>query len=74
VSYRSLGIDFLRFSAIVLVINSHMDSFYPIPELGTGGALGNALFFMLSAFGPAQAKYLCFCLKPIAEGFYRHYG
>lgn len=53
---RNLGIDFLRFVAIVLVINSHMDAFYPIPQLGTGGALGNALFFMLSAFGLAQSQ------------------
>lgn len=53
---RHLGIDFLRFVAIVLVINSHMDAFYPIPQIGTGGALGNALFFMLSAFGLAQSQ------------------
>lgn len=42
---------FLRFIAIVLVINSHMDEFYPYPWLGTGGAIGNSLFFMLSAYG-----------------------
>lgn len=42
---------FLRFVAIVLVINSHMDEFYPYPWLATGGAIGNSLFFMLSAYG-----------------------
>ena len=42
---------FLRFIAIVLITNSHLDSLYPIPALGTGGAIGNALFFMLSGYG-----------------------
>jgi peptidoglycan/LPS O-acetylase OafA/YrhL len=45
------GVNLLRFLAIVLVINSHMDAFYPIPVFGTGGAIGNALFFVLSAYG-----------------------
>ena len=42
---------FLRFIAILLVINSHMDEIYPLPLFATGGAIGNALFFMLSAYG-----------------------
>lgn len=42
---------FLRFLAIVLVINSHMDLFYPVPMFSTGGAIGNSIFFMLSSFG-----------------------
>ncbi|MFM2007655.1 MAG: hypothetical protein RLZZ09_3310, partial [Pseudomonadota bacterium] len=46
-----LGTDALRCLAILLVINSHMDILYPIPQLSTGGAIGNALFFMLSAYG-----------------------
>lgn len=46
-----LGTDALRCMAILLVINSHMDILYPIPQLSTGGAIGNALFFMLSAYG-----------------------
>lgn len=45
------GAVFLRFIAIVLVINSHMDEFYPLQWLATGGAIGNSLFFMLSAYG-----------------------
>jgi len=48
---RNLDIDLLRFFAIILVINSHMDAFYPLAIMGTGGAIGNALFFMLSSFG-----------------------
>ncbi|MFA6629789.1 MAG: acyltransferase family protein [Sulfuricurvum sp.] len=42
---------FLRFLAIILVINSHMDAFYPNPIFGSGGAIGDALFFMLSSYG-----------------------
>lgn len=41
----------LRFIAICLVLNSHLDHFYPVASLATGGAIGNALFFMLSSFG-----------------------
>jgi peptidoglycan/LPS O-acetylase OafA/YrhL len=44
---------FIRFLAIFLITNSHLDSLYPIPYLGTGGALGNSLFFMLSGYGLA---------------------
>lgn len=43
--------DFLRFIAIMLILNSHLDVYYPIPHIGTGGAIGNALFFTLSSFG-----------------------
>ena len=46
-----LGTNALRCLAILLVINSHMDILYPVPQLSTGGAIGNALFFMLSAYG-----------------------
>lgn len=41
----------VRFLAIVLITNSHLDHLYPWPQLGTGGAIGNALFFMLSGYG-----------------------
>lgn len=50
-SEPKLGTNALRCLAILLVINSHMDIFYPIPQLASGGAIGNALFFMLSAYG-----------------------
>jgi peptidoglycan/LPS O-acetylase OafA/YrhL len=42
---------FLRFIAIILILNSHLDLYYPIAYIGTGGAIGNSLFFMLSSFG-----------------------
>ena len=47
---------FLRFLAIFLIANSHLDSLYPFPQLATGGALGNALFFMLSGYGLALSE------------------
>lgn len=50
-SEPKLGTNALRCLAILLVINSHMDILYPIPQLASGGAIGNALFFMLSAYG-----------------------
>jgi len=43
----------MRFIAIFLITNSHLDHLYPIPQLGTGGAIGNALFFMLAGYGLA---------------------
>jgi peptidoglycan/LPS O-acetylase OafA/YrhL len=47
---------FLRFLAILLIVNSHLHSLYPIPQLGTGGAIGNSLFFMLSGYGLALSE------------------
>ncbi len=43
----------VRCLAILLVTNSHLDGLYPIPQLATGGALGNALFFAASGYGLA---------------------
>ncbi len=43
--------QFIRALGMILIINSHMDRYYPISYLGTGGAIGNAIFFSLSAFG-----------------------
>lgn len=49
--YQRRDTEFLRCVAIIMIVNSHLDVFYPIPALGTGGAIGNSLFFMLSSFG-----------------------
>lgn len=46
-----LDTTFLRFIAILLITNSHLDSLYPIAAMGAGGQLGNSLFFMLSGYG-----------------------
>jgi hypothetical protein len=43
--------QFLRALAIIIIINSHLDRYYPIPYIGTGGAIGNSIFFFLSSFG-----------------------
>lgn len=41
----------LRFLAILLITNSHLERMYPIPWLAAGGQWGNSLFFMLSGLG-----------------------
>lgn len=59
--------QFLRALGIILVTNSHLTDFYPIPYIGTGGAIGNCIFFSLSAFGiylSQQKKN-----KPFSEWF-----
>ena len=55
--------DLLRVVAIALVINSHMDELYPWPVLGTGGAIGNSLFFLLSGLG------LCLSESAVSNSF-----
>ena len=44
------GVDLLKCAGALLIINSHMESLYPKSALATGGALGNALFFICSGF------------------------
>ncbi len=44
------GVDLLKCAGALLIINSHMESIYPKSSLATGGALGNALFFICSGF------------------------
>ena len=55
---RANYISFLRCVAILLITNSHINHLYPasISQLATGGAMGNALFFMLSGYGLALSK------------------
>jgi hypothetical protein len=48
---KHLDTQFLRALAIIAIINSHLDSYYPIPYVGSGGAIGNSIFFFLSGFG-----------------------
>jgi hypothetical protein len=48
---------FLRFIAIILIVNSHFDLLYPIAHIATGGAIGNSLFFFLSAFGLSISQH-----------------
>lgn len=44
------ALNALKVVAIILVFNSHCDNLYPIKALATGGALGNALFFVISGY------------------------
>lgn len=49
---REFGFELLKFIAILLVVNSHMNMCYP-PScrfLATGGAIGVALFFLTSGY------------------------
>lgn len=48
---RNTAIDILKFMAVFLVMNSHMELCYPKYQfLATGGAIGDALFFFASGF------------------------
>lgn len=48
---RNVGIDILKFLAVILITNSHMQLLYgKYSILATGGAIGDALFFFCSGF------------------------
>lgn len=46
----NISIDILKFIAVLLVVNSHMDGLYPNPKFATGGAIGDVLFFFCSGY------------------------
>jgi peptidoglycan/LPS O-acetylase OafA/YrhL len=50
-NFRKNDTYLLRFAAIVLIINSHLEGYYPWSYMATGGSMGVALFFALSSFG-----------------------
>lgn len=48
---RDYSIDVLKFLAVFLIINSHMDALYVrYSMLATGGAIGDALFLFASGY------------------------
>jgi len=48
---RNIGIDILKFIAVLLITNSHMELLYGrYSFLATGGTLGDVLFFFCSGF------------------------
>jgi len=48
---RKIGIDILKFLAVLFILNSHMGMLYgKFAALATGGAIGNVLFFFCSGF------------------------
>ncbi len=59
---RDPAIDFVKCLAALLIVNSHLDSFYPVDlrSLATGGAIGNSLFFYCSGYTLAQGRLLSF--------------
>lgn len=47
---------FIKFLAICLIANSHLEKLYPISWLAADGLIGNSLFFMLSGFGVVTSE------------------
>lgn len=48
---KNLSIELLKFMAVIIVMNGHMDVLYGKYDfLATGGAIGDALFFFVSGF------------------------
>lgn len=48
---RDYSIDILKFLAVFLIINSHMDALYvKYSMLATGGAIGDVLFLFASGY------------------------
>ncbi len=60
---------FIRFLAIFFITNSHLDSLYSVPYVGTGGAIGNSLFFMLSGYGLALSEQTT--ARPFIQWYWR---
>lgn len=51
VKERNISVDIIKFFAVFLIINSHMDIMYPkYSVLATGGAIGDVLFLFCSGF------------------------
>lgn len=48
---KYIELSTLRFFAIILIVNSHLENFYSYKYLATGGAIGNAIFFFISGVG-----------------------
>ena len=41
---------YIKSLACLLITNSHFNRIWPISAMATGGAIGNALFFMVAGF------------------------
>lgn len=55
-------INLVKIIAAVLITNSHMESLYPNTSFAFGGALGNALFFVVSGFCLSHKRENAFIL------------
>ena len=73
----SWAIDFIKCLAVFLVLNNHMKEIYPMSSLTFGGALGNALFFVVSGYMWSNLNNKFFLLgiheRSSVFGFYRNY-
>lgn len=58
---------FLLFCAVVLVVNSHMEAYYPRPYFAGDGLIGYALFFFVSGLGLALSA------KRGTRSFFQYY-
>lgn len=62
---RIIGIDVLKFMAVLLITNSHMDLLYgKYGFLGTGGTIGDVLFFFCSGYTLAMKPVGSLCEFP----------
>ncbi|MCA9216672.1 MAG: acyltransferase [Planctomycetales bacterium] len=58
----------VRSFAIVAIVNSHMEYYYPLPEVAIGGLVGLALFFMATGMGMNASR------NTRQLGFFKWYG
>ena len=55
-AFRSWDTTIARGVAALLIVNSHLERFYPIPWLADGGQIGNLGFFFISGLGLGLSK------------------
>lgn len=55
--------------ATLLITNSHLEAFYPIPQLAGDGLLGNGLFFAVAGLGVARSARRT--RRPFLEYYWR---
>jgi peptidoglycan/LPS O-acetylase OafA/YrhL len=65
---RQADSTLVRFAAVLLIANSHLEALYPRPWLAGDGLLGNSLFFMVSGCGLALGN------ASFQRSFWQWYG
>jgi hypothetical protein len=61
----------IRIFAIFLIVNSHLEYFYPISVFASGGQPGNSIFYLISGYG-LSLSYQCEPL-PIGKWFKKRF-
>ncbi|RED96146.1 acyltransferase family protein [Marinoscillum furvescens] len=51
VAHKRNDLSLLLVLAMLLIVNSHLEQYYPFPWLAGGGLIGNALFLFVSGYG-----------------------